>query len=118
MRSQTTANSQISIGHGYLSDNPCFLKSSLYTISVYYRINDNWSVGAFEQYEATTNLIEQQRYEVFRDLTSWVASVGGIIRNNGGVKEYGVLLTFPLKAFPKFSFDLHFDPAGTNQTTP
>jgi hypothetical protein len=38
--------------------------------------------------------------------------VGGIIRNNAGVKEYGVLLTFTLKAFPKFGLDLNFDPSG------
>jgi hypothetical protein len=46
-----------------------------------------------------------------------VASVGAVVRDNGGgVKEYGVLLTFTLKALPKFSFDLNFDPGGTNQT--
>ena len=66
--------------------------------------------------KATTNILEQQRYSVYRDLTSWVASFGAIIRNNGGVKEYGVLLTFTLKAFPKFGLDLNFDPAGTDQT--
>jgi len=27
-----------------------------------------------------------------------------------------VLLTFTLKALPKFSFDLNFDPAGAEQT--
>ena len=118
IRFQPTANTQFTIGHRYLNNNPFFIDSSLYTIGGYYRINDNWGVGALEQYEATTHIIEQQRYEVYRDLTSWVASVGGIIRDNGGVKEYGVLLTFTLKAFPKFSFDLNFDPAGTNQTTP
>ena len=57
-----------------------------------------------------TGILEQQRYSVYRDLTSWVASFGAIIRDNGGVKEYGVLLTFTLKAFPKFGFDLNFDP--------
>ncbi len=118
LRFQPTANTQITLGHRYLDDNPFFLNSSLYTISGFYRINDNWAVGALEQYEATTNIFEQQRYEIYRDLSSWVASIGGIIRNNGGVKEYGVLLTFTLKAFPKFSFDLNFDPAGTNQTNP
>ena len=62
--------------------------------------------------KATTGILEQQRYSIYRDLTSWVASVGAIIRDNGGVKEYGVLLTFTLKALPKFSFDLNFDPAA------
>ena len=53
-------------------------------------------------------------------LTSWQTAqgvnFGAIIRDNGGVKEYGVLLTFTLKALPKFSFDLNFDPAGSEQT--
>ena len=57
-----------------------------------------------------------QRYSIYRDLTSWVASVGAIVRDNGGVKEYGLLLPFTLKALPKFSFDLNFDPAGSDQT--
>jgi lipopolysaccharide assembly outer membrane protein LptD (OstA) len=111
-----TANTQLTFGHRYLNNNPFFLNSSLFTVGGYYRINDNWGVGFLEQYEATTNIVEQQRYEIYRDLTSWVASVGGIIRNNAGVKEYGVLLTFTLKAFPKFGLDLNFDPSGTNQS--
>ena len=113
---QPTANTQLTIGHRYLKDNPYFLDSSLFTLGGYYRINDNWGVGFLEQYEANTNIVEQQRYSVYRDLSSWVASLGAIVRNNGGVKEYGVLLTFTLKAFPKFGLDVNFDPAGTNQT--
>jgi LPS-assembly protein len=111
-----SANTVFTIGHRYLNNNPFFFNSSLFTVGGYYRINDNWGVGFLEQYEASTNIVEQQRYSVYRDLTSWVASLGAIIRNNGGVKEYGVLLTFTLKAFPKFGVDLNFDPAGTNQT--
>jgi len=110
-----TANTVVTVGHRYLNNNPFFLNSSLFTLGGYYRIDDNWGVGFLEQYEATTNIVEQQRYSVYRDLTSWVASLGAVIRNNGGVKEYGVLLTFTLKAFPKFGVDLNFDPAGTNQ---
>ncbi len=116
IRFQPAANMQLNLGHRYLNDNPAFLDSSLFTAGAYYRINDNWAVSAYEQYEATTNIVEQQRYTVYRDLSSWVGSLGAIVRNNGGVKEYGVLLTFTLKAFPKFNFDLNFDPGGTNQT--
>jgi len=82
----------------------------------YYRLDDNWGVGVQEQYEATTHTLEQQRYSLYRDLTSWVASVGAVIRDNGGVNEYGVLMTFTLKAFPKFGLDLNFDPAGAGET--
>jgi lipopolysaccharide export system protein LptA len=113
---QPIANLQVSFAHRYLNQNPFFDNSSLYVLNGYYRINDNWGLGVSEQYEGTTGVLEQQRYSIYRDLTSWVASVGAIIRDNGGVKEYGILLTFTLKALPKFSFDLNFDPAGAEQT--
>ncbi len=113
---QPIPNLQVSFGHRYLNSNPFFDNSSLYVFGGYYRIDDNWGVGFSEQYEGTTGVLEQQRYSIYRDLTSWVASIGAIVRDNGGVKEYGVLLTFTLKALPKFSFDLNFDPAGSEQT--
>ena len=112
-----SASSAITLSHRYLHDNPYFLDSSFFTVGGYYRINDNWGVGALEQYEATTNLLEQQRYAVYRDLTSWVASLGMYIENNGGVKQYGLLLTFTLKAFPKLGLDANFAPAGTTDQT-
>ena len=113
---QPLPNLQLSFAHRYLNANPFFDNSSLLVFGGYYRINDNWGIGVSEQYEGTTGVLEQQRYSVYRDLTSWVASLGAIIRDNGGVKEYGVLLTFTLKALPRFSFDLNFDPAGAEQT--
>jgi hypothetical protein len=113
---QPIPNLQVSFAHRYLNSAPFFVNSSLYVLGGYYRIDDNWGVGFSEQYEGTSGVLEQQRYSIYRDLTSWVASVGAIVRDNGGVKEYGVLLTFTLKALPKFSFDLNFDPAGAEQT--
>lgn len=115
---QPVSNLQLTFSHRYLHNNPFFLNSSLFVVGGYYRINDNWGVGATEQYETETGLLELQRYSVYRDLSSWVASFGAIIRNNAGVNEYGVLLTFTLKAFPKLSLDLNFDPGGAGDTTP
>jgi lipopolysaccharide export system protein LptA len=112
---QPMANLQLSMGHRYLNTNPFFNNSSLFVLGGYYRVNDNWGFGLQEQYEATTGVLEQQRYSIYRDLTSWVASLGAVIRDNGGIKEYGVLLTFTLKAFPKFGFDLNFDPGGAGE---
>jgi LPS-assembly protein len=111
---QPVADVQFSIGHRYLNQNPFFDNSNLFVVGAYYRVNDNWGVGVQEQYEAAIQTLEEQRYSVYRDLTSWVASFGAVIRDNGGgVKEYGVLLTFTLKAFPKFGFDFNFDPGST-----
>ena len=113
---QPIANLQINLAHLYLNQNPFFDNSSLYVLGGYYRINDNWGVGIREQYEGATGILEEQRFSIYRDLTSWVVSFGAIIRDNSGVKGYGALLTFTLKALPKFSFDLNFDPGGANQT--
>jgi hypothetical protein len=115
---QPIAPLQVSVGHRYLNSNPFFNNSSLFVVGGYYRVNDNWGVGVQEQYEGVTGVLEQQRYSIYRDLTSWVASLGAVIRDNGGVKEYGVLFTFTLKAFPKLGFDLNFDPAGAGDTSP
>lgn len=112
---QPIANLQVNVGHRYLNENPFFTNSSLFVVGGYYRIDDNWGVAVQEQYEASTGVLEQQRYAVYRDLSSWVASFGAVVRDNGGVKEYGLLLTFTLKAFPKFGFDLNFDPGGAGQ---
>lgn len=112
---QPIANLQVNLGHRYLNENPFFVNSSLFTFGGYYRIDDNWGVAVQEQYEASTGVLEEQRYAVYRDLSSWVASFGAVVRDNAGVKEYGVLLTFTLKAFPKLGVDFNFDPGGAGQ---
>jgi LPS-assembly protein len=110
---QPVANLQVSVGHRYLNSDPFFKNSSLFVLGGYCRLDDNWGVGMQEQYEAVTHTLEEQRYSVYRDLTSWVASLGAVVRDNGSVKEYGVLLTFTLKAFPKLGLNLNFDPGSS-----
>jgi LPS-assembly protein len=112
---QPLANLQLNVAHRYLNGNPFFQDSSLFVFGGYCRLNDNWGVGVQEQYEAQTGLLEEQRYSIYRDLSSWVASFGGIVRDNNGVKEYGLLFTVTLKAFPKLGFDLNFDPTSQGQ---
>jgi len=112
---QPISNLELSLGHRYLNNNPFFNTSSLFVIGGYCRINDNWGFAIQEQYEATSKRLEQQRYAIYRDLTSWVASFGAVVRDNDGVREYGVLLTFTLKAFPKLGLDFNFDPGGAGQ---
>ena len=113
---QPVANLQINAGHRYLNDNPFFQHSSLFVVGGYYRVTDNWGFGFQEQYEGTVGIFQEQRYAIYRDLTNWVASFGAVVRDNtGSKKEYGILLTFSLKAFPKFGFDLNFDPGSQGQ---
>ncbi len=112
LRLQPVAPLSLTFSHRFLSNNPFFADSNLYYFGAYYRIDDNWGAGGYARYEANTGVLEEQRYTVYRDLQSWIASVGAVIRDNGGVREYGVLLTFTLKALPKFSFDFHYDPSA------
>jgi lipopolysaccharide export system protein LptA len=113
---QPIANLQLNAAHRYLNDNPFFKHSSLFVVGGYYRFNDNWGFGFQDQYEGTIGLFQEQRYAIYRDLTNWVASFGAVVRDNtGNKKEYGVLLTFSLKAFPKLGFDLNFDPGSQGQ---
>ena len=112
---QPIANLQVSVGNRYLNNNPYFDNSNLFVVGGYYRLSDNWGFGMQEQYEGQTGTLQQQRYAVYRDLTNWVASFGAVIRDNAGEREYGVLLTFTLKAFPKFGFDFNFDPSSEGQ---
>jgi LPS-assembly protein len=113
---QPLANLQLSAAHRYLNDNPFFQHSSLFVVGGYYRFNDNWGFGFQDQYEGTVGIFQEQRYAIYRDLTNWVASLGAVVRDNtGNKKEYGVLLTFSLKAFPKLGFDLNFDPGSQGQ---
>lgn len=113
---QPIASLQLNASHRFLNDNPFFQHSSLFVLGGFYRLSDNWSFGFQEQYEGTTGVFQEQRYAIYRDLTNWVASFGAVVRDNtGSKKEYGILLTFTLKAFPKFGFNLNFDPGSEGQ---
>lgn len=117
VRIQPFPSLAMSFGHRFLNENPFFANSSLYFFGAFYRLNDHWSVGGGGRYEAISGFVEEQRYTVYRDLSSWIASLGAVIRNNGGIKEYGLILTFTLKALPKFGFDFNYDPGAAQGET-
>jgi hypothetical protein len=59
--------------------------------------------------------LQQQRYILHRDLSSWVASLGVIATDNGGGKrDIGVQLILTLKDLPRFGLpaDLNASRAG------
>ncbi len=111
---------QISLGHRYIDGNALFQDSSQLDVGAYFRINDNWAFSFRETYEFTDSLLQGQRYELHRDLSSWVASLGVITRNNrsGGeeVTDYGVILTFTLKDLPDVKLPVSFDPSGSGSS--
>ncbi|MEQ1851337.1 MAG: LPS assembly protein LptD [Chthoniobacteraceae bacterium] len=105
-----------SIGHRFIDNNVLFQNSSLLDLGAYFRINDNWGFSARGDYEFRDNTLQTQVYELHKDLSSWVASLGFIARNNGTAAtsqyDYGVVLTFTLKDLPDLRLPLSFSPRG------
>jgi hypothetical protein len=65
----------------------------------YLRINENWGVSVYEQYEFSLRVWQSQRYMIHRDLSSWVASLGAQVRESEGQGEpdLGILFVLTLK---------------------
>lgn len=104
---------RFSVGHYYLNGHPFFEQADLITLDTYTRLTDDWGVSTSHRYEADDGTLEYQQYAIHKDIGSWVASAGGIIRDNRITDpEYGLFLSLTLKAFPKVRLPIDFEPAG------
>jgi hypothetical protein len=112
----------LTLGHQYVGDSPYIEDSSLMFSRIYARFNDNWGFAMNHVYELDDGTLEFQSYSFTRDLSSWIASVGAMVRDNrGGRTDTGIMLSFTLKDFPQFTLPLDIDPnpsgRGGNQST-
>ncbi len=112
----------LTLGHQYVGESPYIQDSSLMFSRIYARFNDNWGFAMNHVYELDDGTLEFQSYSFTRDLTSWIASVGAMVRDNrGGRTDTGIMLSFTLKDFPQFTLPLDIDPnpsgRGGNQST-
>ena len=104
-------NTSVEMGHQYIYDHPFFRNSSLVYTRFYARLSEDFGFNMYHIYEANNGILQFQSYSISKDLSSWIASLGLISRNNGnGISDFGLLLSFTLKDFPKFNFDLDMDP--------
>jgi lipopolysaccharide assembly outer membrane protein LptD (OstA) len=112
----------LQVSDRYLQNNPFFQDSNQITGYVYYQLNTNWGVSAQATYEAEDDLLLYQRYMIHRDLTSWIVSFGGEVRQNKGTggssnqTDYGVVFSMTLKDAPQVTLPLAFD-QGTSPLT-
>jgi len=110
-----TSSLYFRLGTRYIDGNDFFADNSQVDFYAYWRINSNWGVSLYEQYEFVSETWQYQRYMVHRDLSSWVASFGAQIRDNqGGDTDLGVLFVLTLKNVPQVTLPLAFD----NATSP
>lgn len=107
-----TPSIEISLGHRFLNDHPFLQNSNQVTIDYFQRIRENWGFSVRHRWELDDSTLETQQYSIHRDMTSWTASLGGIVRDNRGVNDYGVLFTLTLKEFPQFNIPISLDPQG------
>ena len=101
------------LGHYHLNNHPFFLDADLYTLSTYTRLSDDWGFSTNHRFESDDGTLEYQQYSIHRDMASWTASLGAIVRDNrGGENEVGFLLSLTLKAFPRLSLPVDFQPGS------
>jgi lipopolysaccharide export system protein LptA len=101
----------LTLGHQYVSENPYFRDSSLLFSRIYARINDNWGFAMNHIFEMDDGTMEFQSYSLTRDLSSWVASLGVMFRENrGGPDDNGIIFSLTLKDFPQVNLPLDIDP--------
>jgi LPS-assembly protein len=98
------------IGHQFRNDHPFFQDSNLFYSRIYARLNDNWGFSMNHVFEAEDSTLEYQSYTIHRDLTSWVASIGALLRDNRGATDFGLVFSMTLKDFPSVSLPLDTDP--------
>lgn len=106
----------LTLGHQFINDHPLFQDSSLVFSRIYTRVNENWGFSMNHVYEIDDGTLEFQSYSIHRDLSSWSASVGAMVRDNrNGVSDFGVLFSLTLKDFPQVSIPLDMDPNPTGR---
>jgi LPS-assembly protein len=101
------------IGWQYIDNNDFFADNSQVDFYAYLRINDNWGVSVYEQYEFFSQVWQYQRYMIHRDLSSWVASLGAQVRESEGQDQpdIGILFILTLKDAPQVTLPISFDTA-------
>jgi len=115
------------VGTRYINNYNGTSDNNQYPFSVFWRVNDHWSLSAQEIYNTQPgqpNSLIYQRYLIHRDLSSWVFSFGAEVRGNqssstqSAQNQYGALLTFTLKDLPQITLPLAFSAASQAGSSP
>jgi hypothetical protein len=93
-------------GHRYLRSDPALGPDSgnnTFLSTFYFRFNENWATRLSHRFEARDGILEEQYYTLYRDFRSWTAALTFRVRDSRiGSTDYGVAVTFSLKAIPRF----------------
>jgi hypothetical protein len=113
---------QFNVGNEYLDHSPFFGDDNLLDTGFYYKIDDNWSISTRDEYQFVNSTLQNQVYEIHRDLSSWIASLGIQVEDNGPGSNprvlYALMFTMTLKDIPTASVPLGFDPSSIGGKSP
>lgn len=109
VRFMPNPETEISLGYLYVNNHPILLDSTLFDLSLYRRINENWGLGSRHMFEMDDNTLEVQQYTIHRNLNNWVIGVGITQRNNRVRNEYGLVFSVSLRDIPSISLPFQID---------
>ncbi|MEM6602176.1 MAG: hypothetical protein AAF649_12380, partial [Verrucomicrobiota bacterium] len=97
---------ELDIGFRYLDNlrtipGLSFNQSNLFTTAVFWRLNENWQVRPYAEFEGDDSVLEEAGITLYRDFRAWKASFTTAYRDNRGQDDDFILyLALTLKAFP------------------
>ena len=105
-----TDSLEVSLGYRQLNNHPILQDSDRVDLRAYARINEAWGLGFYQRWELDDSTLEVQQFTIHHDFDSWTAAVGLLMRDNrNSQKEYGLMLNFTLKDFPRVRLPLSVD---------
>ncbi len=78
-----------------------FNESSLLSLSSFWRLNENWQIRPYIDFEGDDSVVEEAGITLYRDFRAWKASITTAYRDNRGQEDDFILyMALTLKAFP------------------
>ncbi|MBK1831445.1 LPS assembly protein LptD [Verrucomicrobiaceae bacterium R5-34] len=101
---------ELSLGYRQLNNHPILNDSDRVDIKGYLRLSEAWGLGFYQRWEFDDGTLEVQQISVHHDFDSWTGSLGLLMRDNRDASdEYGLVLNFTLKEFPRMNLPLSVD---------
>ncbi len=101
---------EFTVSYRHLDSHPVLQNSDRLDVRGYARLSETWGVSFYQSWEFDDSTLEYQLYSLHKDMSSWTASIGLMMRDNRAEQdEYGFLINFSLKALPSISLPLTLD---------
>ncbi len=118
LRVQAARDVKVSFGNRYFTGFEGLPETNLLTTGATVRLGDDWTFSVDEQFHVASGRLEYQRYELHRDLSSWIGSLGWGVWDRGVRRDVSFYLMFSLKDFPRAQIPLKVQPSSGSSNQP